>query len=263
MKLSTVLLAAMAAGSMAAHADVAVDTTTAGKALINVSGSGVNLIKGHRMRTDTLVGSKTVSLIVDIDNKQFVEIDDKKKTVTVTPLASIADELAKVGTGTLEANLTKTSQTKQVAGLPCTVHDISVKIPFSPTGNSGDGMDMVMALTGTVCLSTAAPGLADYQAYYRAAADSGFIFASPATTKSPAGAASAKAYAALTHKMASAGMALESQVHISAEGNNPMAGLFSKLASGDITTTVTKITPGDVAADKFEIPAGYKVKTAK
>jgi hypothetical protein len=110
-------------------------------------------------------------------------------------------------------------------------------------------------------VSTAAPGLADYQAYYRAAADSGFIFASPATTKSPAGAASAKAYAALTHKMASAGMALESQVHISAEGNNPMAGLFSKLASGDITTTVTRITPGDVAADKFEIPAGYKPKT--
>jgi len=263
MKRSSWLLAAVAAGSMAAHADVTVNTTTSGKALINVSGDGVNLIKGHRMRTDTVMGSRTVSLIVDIDNKQFVEIDDKKKTVTVTPLASIADSLAKVGTGTMEATLTKTSQTKQVAGLPCTVHDISVKIPFSPTGHSGDGMDMVMALSGTVCLSTAAPGLADYQAYYRAAADSGFIFASPATTKSPAGAASAKAYAALTNKMASAGMALESQVHIGAEGSGPMAGIFSKLASGDITTTITKIQPGDVPADKFEIPAGYKVKTAK
>ncbi|HET7810206.1 MAG TPA: hypothetical protein VFL16_06490 [Steroidobacteraceae bacterium] len=263
MKRSSLLLAAMAAGSMAAHADVTVNTTTSGKALINISGDGVNLIKGHRMRTDTVVGSRTVSLIVDIDNKQFVEIDDKKKTVTITPLASIADNLAKVGTGTLEATLTKTAQTKQVAGLPCTVHDISVKIPFSPTGNSGDGMDMVMALSGTVCLSTAAPGLADYQAYYRAAADSGFIFASPATTKSPAGAASAKAYAALTNKMASGGMALESQVHIGAEGSGPMAGIFSKLAAGDITTTVTKIEPGEVPADKFEIPAGYKVKTAK
>lgn len=263
MKRSSLLLAAMAAGSMAAHADVTVNTTTSGKALINISGDGVNLIKGHRMRTDTVVGSRTVSLIVDIDNKQFVEIDDKKKTVTITPLASIADNLAKVGTGTLEATLTKTAQTKQVAGLPCTVHDISVKIPFSPTGNSGDGMDMVMTLSGTVCLSTAAPGLADYQAYYRAAADSGFIFASPATTKSPAGAASAKAYAALTNKMASGGMALESQVHIGAEGSGPMAGIFSKLAAGDITTTVTKIEPGEVPADKFEIPAGYKVKTAK
>jgi len=256
------LLFVIAAGSMAAHADVTVNTTTSGKALINVSGDGVNLIKGHRMRSDTMVGSHAVSLIVDIDNKQFVEIDDKKKTVTVTPLASIAGNLEKIGTGALEANLTKTSQTKQVAGLPCTVHDISVKIPFSPTGHSGDGMDMVMALSGTVCLSTAAPGLADYQAYYRAAADSGFIFANPASTKSPAGAASAKAYAALTNKMAAAGMALESHVQISASGSNPMAGIFSKLASGDITTTVTKIEPGEVAADKFEIPAGYKVKTA-
>jgi hypothetical protein len=42
-----------------------------------------------------------------------------------------------------------------------------------------------------------------------------------------------------------------------------MAGLMAKAAASDITTTVTKIEAGDIPADKFEIPAGYKQKTEK
>jgi hypothetical protein len=247
-----------------AHADLTANTTTAGKAsFINVSGDGASLFKGKRQRSDSMVGGRMVSLIIDIDNLRFVELDEKKKTAIVTPLASIADELEKVGIGAMQATLTKTSQTKTVSGMSCTVHDLRVSMPFSPTGQTGQGMDMNMVMTGTACLSSTAPGLADYQAFYRAAADSGFIFGSPAAVKSPVGAAQAKAYAAFTKKIAEAGMALESHVTITAEGDNPMAGMFAKLAASDITTTVTKVEVGDVPADKFEIPAGYKVKTQK
>jgi hypothetical protein len=209
------------------------------------------------------MGGKPQSLIIDIDNRRFVDIDDKKKSARVTPLDSIADQLQKVGVGTIDATLTRTAQTKTVAGHACNVHDVRVALPFSPTGNSGDGMDLTMMMTGTVCLSTSAPGLADYQAFYRAAADSGFIFGDPRTAKSPTGAAQAKAYAALTRKMAEAGMALESQVKITAEGTNPMAGMFARLAKSDITTVVTNIEAGEQPADVFDIPAGYKVKTDK
>ena len=82
----------------------------------------------------------------------------------------------------------------------------------------------------------------------------------PDAAKTATGAAQAKAYAELTRKMAEAGMALESHVTIDATGDNPMAGMFSKLAKSHITSTVTSVTAGDVAPDKFEIPAGYKVK---
>jgi hypothetical protein len=258
------LVAALLVAAVPAAADVSVTTQTSGKAsFINVGGEGVTQFKGQRQRTDSTVGSKTVSLIIDIDGLRFVDLNDAKKTATVTPLASLADELQKVGVGAMEATLTKTAQTRQVAGFPCTVHDVKVSMPFSPTGQPGQGMDAVMVLAGTVCLSTAAPGLADYQAFYKAAADSGFIFGNPAAAKSPTGAAQAKAYAALTKKMAEAGMALESHVTISATGDNPMAQMMAKLAASDITTTVTKIEAGDVAADRFDIPADYKVKTQK
>jgi hypothetical protein len=258
------LAAALLVGATAAQADVTVTSTTSGKAAwFNVGGEGVHYIEGRRMRSDQLVGGKNVALIIDIDNMRFVDINDKKKTATITPLAAIADELQKVGVKAINSTLTRTAQTKQIAGHSCTVHDIHVEMPFSPTGNPGDGLDATMVMSGTVCLSTSAPGLADYQAFYKAAADSGFIFGNPSAAKSPTGAAQAKGYADLTRKMAAAGMALESHVTITAKGDNPMAGLMAKAAASDIITTVTKIEAGDVAADKFEIPAGYKQKTEK
>ena len=256
------LLVATAAYS--AHADVTVNTVTAGKAaFIDVGGTGVIQIKGTRERSETMVGGKNQSLIIDIDGRRFVSIDDKKKSATVTPLDSIAEDLQKVGVGTINATLTKTAQTKNIAGFSCTVHDVKLSLPFSPTGQTGQGMDLTMLLTGTVCLSTTAPGLADYQKFYKAAADSGFIFGDPRTAKSPTGAAQAKAYAELTRKMAEGGIALESDINIDASGDSPMAGMFAKLAKSHITSTVTGVTVGDVAPDKFEIPAGYKVKTQK
>ncbi len=261
-KATKLLWAASLAVAAGAHADVTVMTTTAGKAsIINVGGTSANLIKGNRMRTDSVMGSRTDSLIIDIDGRRFVSVDERKKSATVTPLASIADELEKVGVGGMQSSLKKTSQVKKVAGYSCTVHDVSISLPFSPTGKMGEGMDMTLLLAGTVCLSADAPGLADYQKFYRASADSGFIFGDPRAAKSPTGAAQAKAYAALTRKMAEAGMALESHVTITAGGDNPMAGLMAKAAASDITTTVTQITVGDLPADKFDVPAGFKVKT--
>jgi hypothetical protein len=255
------LSAVLAACAVGARADVTVTTTTAGRAsVINVGGTSTSLIKGNRMRTDSVMGGRTDSLIVDIDGRRFVSVDDRKKSATVTPLASIADELEKVGIGAVQATLAKTSQVKRIAGYSCTVHDVSISMPFSPTGKMGEGMDLNMVLAGTVCLSTQAPGLADYQQFYRASADSGFIFGDPRAARSPTGAAQAKAYAALTRKMAEAGMALESHVTISATGDNPMASMMGKAAAGDITTTVTQIAVGDLPAERFDVPAGYKVK---
>src|SRR5688500_11495909 len=125
------LLAGMLVGAGVAHAAMTVNTTTSGKASIpNVGGDGASIFKGKRQRTDTVVGGRSVSLIIDIDNLRFVELDDKKKAATVTPLAAIADELAKVGVGAMQATLTRTSQTRTVSGMPCTVHDVRVSMPF-------------------------------------------------------------------------------------------------------------------------------------
>lgn len=264
MILRKLLPLALAAAGTAAHADVTVVSITAGNAsFINVGGTSTSQIKGNRMRTNSTIGSRSDALIIDIDGRRFVNVDDARKSATVTPLDAISAQLQKAGTGAIQATLTKTAQTKKIAGYSCTVHDLSVTLPFSFTGHPGDGMDMNLVLSGQVCLSTDAPGLADYQAYYRASADSGFIFGDPKTTRSPTGAAQAKAYAELTRKIAAAGIPLESHVMMTANGSGPMAGMFAKAAASDITSTVSQVTAGDLPADQFDVPAGYKVKTQK
>ena len=262
MRLRILLGALLGGGAMAAHADVTMNVTTAGKAsIINVSGDGVTQIKGNRLRSEQT--GKPPALIIDIDGRRFVSLDDGKKTAVVTALDSVGEQLNKVGLTDIQATLKKTSEVKKVAGFSCTVHEVNMSFPFSLTGQPGQGMDATMVMTGTVCLSTDAPGVADYQRFYKAAADSGFIFGDPRAAKSPAGAAQARAYAALTKKMAEGGMALESHINITAQGDGPMAAMMAKLAKSDIATTVTQVKTGDLPAEAFDIPAGYKVKTQK
>jgi hypothetical protein len=256
--------AVLGMAAAAAHADVTVNATTAGKAsFINVGGEAVTQIKGNRMRTEQAVGGKAQALIIDIDGKRFINLEVDKKSAVVTPLDSVSEQLQKMGLTDVQATLKPTSEVKKIAGYSCTVHDVNVSFPFSFTGQPGQGMDVTMVLAGTVCLSKDVPGLADYQRFYKAAADSGFIFGDPRAAKAPAGAAQARAYAALTRRMAEAGMALESHVTITSSGSGPMAAMMAGLAKSDITTTVTQVKEGDLPADSFDIPAGFKVKTQK
>lgn len=254
--------AVLGCGAMAAHADVTINVTTAGKAsFINVGGDGVTQIKGNRLRSEQ--GGKPPAMLIDIDGRRFVSIDDAKKSAVVTPLESVSEQIQKVGLTNIEATLTKTSEVKKVAGYSCTVHNLNMSFPFSLSGQPGQGMDVTMVVTGTACLSTEVPGLADYQHFYKAAGESGFIFGDPRAAKSPAGAAQAHAYAALVKKMTEGGMALESHINITSKGDGPMAAMMASLAKSDIMTTVTSVKAGDLPAEAFDVPAGYKVKTQK
>ncbi|HYM36054.1 MAG TPA: hypothetical protein VET48_11695 [Steroidobacteraceae bacterium] len=258
-----VLFTALTACAMTAAADVTVATQTEGKAsFLNVGGDGVSQIKGNRQRNEQSASGKTHASIIDVDGRRFINLDDKKKSAEVTSLDSIGEALQKSGAGNFQATLTKTAEKKTIASYPCSVYNVNISLPFSPTG-ANSGLDMTLVMSGTACVSSAVPGLADYQAFYKAAADSGFIFGDPRTAKSPTGAAQAKAYAAMTKKMAEAGMALESHITVTAKGDSPLAGMMAKLAASDIHSTVTKITTDSLPAEAFDIPAGYKVKMQK
>lgn len=259
-----ILLVAVFSISSSASADVALNATTAGKAaFINIGGEGVTQIKGNRMRTEQKGKGDSQILIIDIAARQFVSLEPKKKTALVTPLDTISEQLQKAGLTDIKATIKPTTETKTIAGYACTVHEVNASFPFSMTGQPNDGMDFTMVLSGTACLSRDAPGVADYQRFYKAAADSGFIFGDPHTTKSPAAAAQARAYAAMVKSMTEAGMALESKINMTATGTGPMAAMMSGLAKSDINSTVTQVSDGALGDDQFSIPADYKVKTQK
>jgi hypothetical protein len=140
--------------------------------------------------------------------------------------------------------------------MSCTVHQVSVELPFSM---GGPEMQMALAMSGPACLSKEAPGYADYQRLYTAVAEKGFILGDPRSAQGPA-AAMAKGLASFQKTMAEAGVALDQTMHAELKGGGPMAGVMGRFFKIDSGHVVTKIETGELDAAIFDVPAGYKVK---
>lgn len=241
-----------------AAADVTVTATTSGKAPVigDLNGTQTTRIKGNRMRIDTMQGDKASALILDIEGQRMITIDDKKREATIMPAAKLQEALSKTTTGQVKASVTPTAETRTIAGIGCTVHQVSVEVPFSM---GGPEMQMALVMSGPACLSKEAPGYADYQRLYTAVAEKGFILGDPRSAQGP-GAAMAKGMANFQKTMADAGVALDQNMHAELKGEGPMAGVMGRFFKIDSGHVVTKIETGDVDAAIFDVPAGYKVK---
>jgi hypothetical protein len=241
-----------------AAADVTVTATTTGKAPMvgDLNGAQTTRIKGNRMRIDTTQGDKASAVILDIEGQRMVLLDDKKREAIIMPAAKLQETLSKTTTGEVKASVTPTGETKTIAGMTCTVHQVSVSVPFSM---GGPDMGMALVMAGPACLSKDAPGYADYARLYTSVADKGFILGDPRAAQGP-GAAMAKGMANFHKTMAAAGIALDQNMHAELKGEGPMAGIMGKMFKIDAGHVVTKIETGDVDAAIFDVPAGYKVK---
>jgi hypothetical protein len=240
-----------------AAADVTVTATSTGKAMmVDLSGISVTRIKGNKMRIDHQKDGKETSIILDIDGQRMIALDSGKKEAEITSLTKLQETMTKVSGGEVKAKITPTGQTKTVAGIACTVHDLQVDVPFDMSGKGE--MPATLAMTGPACLAKDAPGYADYVRLYTTAAEKGFIFSNPRQAQGPA-AASQRGMASVQRKLAEAGVSLEQTINVKMTGEGPMAmmGRMFNITAGH---TVTKIDAVDLAADVFEVPAGYKVK---
>jgi hypothetical protein len=241
-----------------AAADVTIVSTASGKAaMIDLGGKQTMRLKGNKLRFDSARGDNETSMILDIDGQRMVMLDAKKKEATVVPIAQIQEKVVKVSPGEVKISVTPTAETKTVAGLSCKVHNVSVAVPFTMGGNAE--MAMTMSMTGPACLSKEAPGQAEFAHFWAQAAEKGFIMGDPRALQGPGGAQQrslTQAYRAMTD----IGIALEQSMTIGATGEGPMAAIMNRMGKMTITTVVDSIQAGDLAADIFEIPAGYKVK---
>jgi hypothetical protein len=247
--------------STPARADVTLVMNVTGKMVVDASGEQTTRIKGNKMRMDQTRDGAVTTVILDVDTGQMITLDAKKKEATVMTLAELQETLSKAGAGdltmTIKSKVTPTSETKTVAGYKCTVHDVSIAVPFSMTKDAGSSMAIVMS--GPACMSKDVPGFAEFKRFYATAAEKGFIFGDPRAAKGP-GASMAKGQAELYKAMSEAGVAIEQATNMGLEGEGPAAAMMGRFMKGNINSTLVKVTEGDVAADLFVVPAGFKVK---
>ena len=114
-----------------------------------------------------------------------------------------------------------------------------------------------------------APGAAEYNAFYKAAVEKGWIFGDPRAAKGQPG--QAKAMAEMYRQFAEiGGIAYESDIQIkmgmgdaSGGPGGLMAGMLAKMGNVSTQSEVEDVQTGPVADDMFAPPAGYKLNARK
>jgi hypothetical protein len=235
-----------------ALADVTLKSKGSGTGMVGaVTGDMTQYVKGLKTRTDQTSGAgKQTSTIIDIAAKQMISLNHDTKEADVIDMTTLSESLGKAGATDIAATITPTTQTRQIAGQTCTVHDLKVSVPMQ-MGKA----QMMMVMSGPQCLVKNGPGQAEFLAFYRAASENGgFLDATQAKTRP----AMAKAMTDMYRKMSELGVPFATEMKMSMEAEGPMAEMMKKMAT-TISTEVTSISTAPIAAAMFEVPAGYKI----
>jgi hypothetical protein len=247
--------------ALPAFADITIKQTTGGSGLgMSKSAPGTTYIKGHKMRTDVVMGDRTLTSIYDVDAQKLYSFDSKKKEADVWDMATFAQELSQSidvssATGGIKAN----GQTKLIGGQTANGYDMNSSINAAMGGNKE--MMMTVTATGQVWIVKDAPGAADYAKFYTAAAEKGFIFTDPRAAKGQPG--QAKAMAQMYKEMALLGIPYDMQMQMKIGGSGPLAAVMSRLGNITFTIVTESVTVDPLADDLFAPPAGYKLNTRK
>lgn len=241
-----------------AHADVTIKSTGTGKGL-GMSGTttSTTYIKGLKMRIDSVAGKKSSTTIFDVENQKMYVLDSKRMEADVWDMGAFSQELSKaVSVEGMRTSMKPNGQTKSIAGHNAEGYDMEIIVPAT-VGGAG-GVQMTMVLNGVTWIVKGAPGTAEYAAFYKGAAEKGWIFSDPRAAKGSPG--QAKAMAEMYTAFAKlGGVPYESQMDIKAQGEGMMGGLMARIGGMSTTSTTESIETAPLADDQFQPPADYKL----
>lgn len=257
--LAAFLVLGLAAPSFA---DVTVKANASGKGMGMSAGmTTTTYIKGNKMRTDTVMGDTTRTMIFDVDSQRLYSFDSKKKEADAWDMQAFGANMASaVDAGGMKTSIKPNGQTKQLLGKSATGYDMEVIVPATIGGK--DGMKMTVTMSGPIWIVKGAPGTAEYIGFYKGAVEKGWIFSDPRGAKGQPG--QAKAMAEMYRQLAATGgIPYEMETNMKMGGEGPMASMMAKMGNMSSTSTVTSVETGALAADLFAPPAGYKIKEQK
>lgn len=260
-----VILAAIVALAMAspARADLKMIQSVSGKGM-GMGGNSVTTtyIKGLKMRSDTVSGDTTRTTIFDVENQKMYIFDSKKKEADIWDMADFAKQIGStVETTGMTASFKPNGQTKQISGKTAVGYDMSISMP-TRMGDAKNGMSMTVSLSGPTWIVKGAPGTAEFQKFYNAAAERGFVFTDPRAAKAQPGQAKATTHM-YRELAATGGVPYETEMNIKMSGDGPMAGMMAKMGNLSTTSSVQSIEVAPLGDDLFAPPAGYKLSPKK
>lgn len=262
MKPAILVMGVTLALAMPTLGDVTIKQTTSGKGMgVSAAGASTTYIKGMKMRSDAEARGTVLTTIFDVENQKMYIFDSKKKSADVWDMQAFSRELAKsVQTGEMKASVKPNGAKKDVAGKTATGYDLETSVPATIGGEGG--MAMTVTLHGPMWIVKGAPGTRDYVAFYKAAAEKGWIFSDPRAAKGSPG--QAKAMAEMYRLLASTGgVPYQTEMTISITGEGPMASIMARMGGMSMTSTVQSVDTTALDDALFAPPAGYKLVPKK
>lgn len=260
-------LALLVAFSLAlpASADVTIKMTTGGKGMgFSGNAAGTTYIKGNKMRTDLQMGDKIQTTIFDLDGQKMYMFESNKKEADVWDMAAFGAQVGQnIDTANMKATIKPNGQSKAFGTHTAAGYDMEVSVPATIGGNKDQ--QMTVTLAGPVWIVKDAPGAADYNRFYKTAAEKGWIFGDPRAAKGQP--AQAKAMTEMYRQFAEiGGIAYQTDIQIKmgmGGGGGPLGGLLAKIGNISTTSTVNDVQTGPLADDLFAPPAGHKLNQKK
>lgn len=226
--IATTLLCA--ASATPASADVTFRLKLSGDMLgSTMAGESTEYRKGLKVRTDSTSNGVSLTTIIDLAAGRMITLWHHSKTADVLERKQVAELFSRGNAPEVRPSITPTSQSRQIAGSTCVVHN------FSGTYSMRGVVDMVpptMVTQGRVCFVKNGPGLDDFTAFNQAAGKNGSQF----------------------DPSLGVPFAMEMTIHF--KGDEPGSGLME---AGTYNTEVISVSTASIPDSMFEIPADYTV----
>ncbi|MFO7695144.1 MAG: hypothetical protein R6V57_18825 [Vicinamibacterales bacterium] len=243
------ILGLLACSVSPASADLGMTMTMS----MNAGGMSVNAtmetrVKALKMRSDIKMMQQDMSIFFDTAAGQVFTVNHATREITSTDPSALAGDFP-VAFGEAVVSMKPNGQTKELLGRTCQGYALEMTVPMS-VGQEA----ITMRMSGTLWIADTGPGVEEYRAVSKAAADSGF------STSFMAQGPQAKGMLEMQKAMADAGIPLAQELQMTLEGAGQAAAVMAQFGNMTMSTTVTALSTGPIADEVFSLPAGYTKK---
>jgi hypothetical protein len=220
---------------------------------MNAGGMAVNAtmetrVRAQKMRSDIKMMQQDMSIFFDAAAGQVFTVNHATKEIMSADASALAGNFP-VAFGEAVVSMKPNGQTKELLGRTCQGYEVEMTVPMSVGQET-----ITMRMSGTLWITDKGPGVEEYRAVNKAAADSGF------STSFMAQGPTMKGMVEMQKAMANAGIPLAQEFQMTLEGTGQAAAVMAQFGNMTMATTVTALSTEPIADEVFALPAGYTKK---
>lgn len=205
-------------------------------------------LRASKMRSDIKMTQQDMSIFFDSAAKQVLMVNHVTKEITSLDPAAVAGNFP-VAFGEAAVSMKPTGLAREILGRTCQGFTVEMTVPMTVGTET-----LTMRMSGTIWVADKGPGVEEYRALSKAAAESGF------STSFMAQGPAMKGMVEMQRTMAEAGIPLAQDYQMTMEGTGQAAAAMAQFGNMTMTTMVTSLSTSPIADEVFALPAGYTKK---